>query len=308
MYDLIIIGGSAAGTSAAIYAARAKLDFKILAMDLGGEVANSGGVDNYLGFNETTGVELSQKFNAQLDHNQVNVEVGFEVQKVEKIVLGYRITGRDASSQTVSYDSKTVIVASGVRPRHLNVPGEKELYQKGLSYCTTCDGPLFKNKTVTTIGGGNSALESILMMRNLATRVYSINKNPEFKGEQVYIDKVKADSKVELIHDAATVQIIGDQQVTEVEYMDKATGQLRRINTDAVFVHIGIIPNTEMVKDLGILDPAGFIVADQLMSSKLPGLFAAGDVVNIPYNQIIIAAGQGAAASLAAQTYLHRLA
>lgn len=307
MYDLIIIGGSAAGTSAAIYAARAKLNFKIVAEDLGGEVINSGGVDNYLGFNETTGVELSQKFCAQLDHNQINVEVGFEVQQVMKLDQGYRVIGRDASLKTIEYESKTVILASGVRPRYLNVPGEKELYQKGLSYCTTCDGPLFKNKIVTTIGGGNSALESILMMRNLATRVYSINKNPEFKGEQVYIDKVKADPKVELIHDAATVQIIGDGKVTAVEYTDKASGRLQRVDTDAVFVHIGIIPNTEMVKDLGILDPAGFVIADQLMASKLPGLFAAGDVVNIPYNQIIIAAGQGAIASLAAQTYLHRL-
>jgi thioredoxin reductase len=160
---------------------------------------------------------------------------------------------------------------------------------------------------VTTIGGGNSALESILMMQKLATRVYSINKNPEFKGEQVYIDKVTAADNVELIHDATTMQITGDQRVTGVEYMDKITGQLQRVVTDAVFVHIGIKPNTEMVKDLDILDPAGFVIANQLMESRLPGLFAAGDIVNIPYNQIIIAAGQGAVASLAAQTYLHRL-
>lgn len=307
MYDLIIIGGSAAGTSAAIYAARAKLNFKVLAKDLGGEVASSGGVDNYLGFNETNGVELSQKFNAQLDHNQVDVEVGFEVLQVIKHDQGYKIIGRDATQQPAEYESQTVILATGVRPRHLDIPGEKELYQKGLSYCTTCDGPLFKNKIVTTIGGGNSALESILMMQKLATRVYSINKNPEFKGEQVYIDKVTAADNVELIHDATTMQIIGDQRLTGVEYMDKITGQLQRVVTDAVFVHIGIKPNTEMVKDLGILDPAGFVIANQLMETRLPGLFAAGDIVNIPYNQIIIAAGQGAVASLAAQTYLHRL-
>jgi thioredoxin reductase len=308
MYDLIIIGGSAAGTSAAIYAARAKLNFKLLAMDLGGEVANSGGVDNYLGFNDTTGVRLSQKFNSQLEHNQVDFEVGYEAQKVTQIESGYKIIGLNANRQMVEYKSRTVIVATGVRPRHLNVPGEPELYQKGLSYCTTCDGPLFKNKVVITIGGGNSALESILMMKNLATKVISINKNPEFKGERVYIDKVTSADNVELIHNAVTTRILGDQRVTAIEYTDKDSGEPRQIETDAVFVHIGITPNTEMVKELGVLDSAGFVIANQLMATELPGLFAAGDVVNLPYNQIIIAAGQGATASLAVQTYLHRLA
>lgn len=307
MFDLIIIGASAAGTAAAVYASRAQMNFKVLAKDLGGEVANSGEVWNYPGFDFITGVELSQKFNAQLAANKIEPEVGFEATAVEKTAAGFVVIGQDANGAEKRYEAKAVIVATGVRPRHLTVPGEHELYQKGLSYCTTCDGPLFRNKTVVTIGGGNSALESVLMLAGLCPKVYSINKNPEFKGEQVYIEKVKALPNVEIISNAKTTKILGDQRVSGVEYQDSTSGETKSITADGIFVHAGILPNTDFLKGLDILTPAGFIDANLLMETKILGLFVAGDIVNIPYNQIAIATGQGVIALLTAQGYLNRL-
>ncbi|MBU0707621.1 FAD-dependent oxidoreductase [Patescibacteria group bacterium] len=303
MLDLIIIGGSATGTAAAVYASRAQINFKVIAKDLGGEVANSGEVGNYPGFNETNGIELSQKFNDQLKYNKVEPEVGVEVENITKEGGVFKVQAKEGKS----YEAKTIILATGVRPRHLKVPGEEELYQKGLSYCSTCDGPLFKNKIVTTIGGGNAALESILMMSGLAEKVYAINKNPEFQGEQVYIKKLETLDNVELIYNASTTKILGDQVVSGVEYKATSSGETKTIETNGVFVHVGIIPNTEMVKDLNVLDKGGFVEVNNLMETKLSGFFAAGDVVNLPYNQIAISTGQGVTAFLTVQSYLNKL-
>ncbi|MDP3964660.1 MAG: FAD-dependent oxidoreductase [bacterium] len=305
MLDLIIVGGAAAGTGAAVYAARAKMNFKVIAHDLGGEVANSGEIGNYPGFNETNGIELSQKFNDQLKFNEIDVETGVMVEKIEKTGTHFIVRGKHGT-QDKSYEAKSVILATGVHPRHLGVSGEDNLYQKGVSYCSTCDGPLFRNKVVATIGGGNTALESILLLSNIAEKVYAINKNADFKGEAVYIEKVKQLKNVEIISEAQTTGFIGDQMLKEVEYKDK-DGAAKKIEVSGAFVHIGIIPNTGMVVDLGVLEPGGFVEANLLMETKVPGLFAAGDVVNIPYNQISIAVGQGVTALLTAQSYINKL-
>ncbi len=306
MLDILIIGGSAAGTAAAVYAARAKMNFKLVAKELGGEVATSGEIGNYPGFNETTGIDLSQKFNDQLKFNNVDVENDVEIIKIKKQGDGFLVAGKDLNGQDKSFEAKSVIVATGVRPRHLNVPGEKELYQKGVSYCSTCDGPLFRNKTVATIGGGNSALESVLMLAGIAEKVYLINKNAELRGEQVYIDKVKQLKNVELISEANTTKIVGDPTVSGVDYQDPA-GETKNIKVNGVFIHIGVIPNSDMIKDLGVTDKVGFAEVNLLMETKVPGLFAAGDVTNLPYNQIVIAAGQGTTAFLTAQNYINKL-
>lgn len=306
MLDLLIIGSAAGGSAAGIYAARAKMNFKVIAKDLGGEVANSGEVLNYPGFNQTTGVELAQKFSDQLKFNEVDVETGVWVEKISRSGRTFVIEAKDASGQPKKYEVKAVILTTGARPRHLNIPGEQEFYQKGLSYCTTCDGPLFRNKTVAAIGGGNSALESILLMSGLAKKVYSININSEFSGEKAYIEKVKQLPNVELIAKAETTAILGNQVVTRVEYLDKTTGEKKTIETQGVFIHIGIIPNTDMAKDLGVLNQAGFVEVNAFMETSVPGFFAAGDIVNIPYQQIAMATGQGVTAFLSAQAYLNK--
>ena len=306
MYDLLIIGGSAAGASAAIYAARAKLNFKVITKDLGGEVANSGEIGNYPGFNVTNGVELSEKFAEQMRFNQIDIETGVYIERIVRNGKTFVVTTKDDSEQSKTYEAKAIILATGARPRHLGVPGEQEYYQKGLSYCTTCDGPLYRQKIVTTIGGGNSALESILMMSNLASRVYSININPEFTGEKVYIEKVKNLPNVVLIPNAQTTTIVGNAAVSGVEYFEKASGDKKVIETQGVFIHIGIIPNSDMAKDLGVTNKFGFIEVDTHMQTAVPGFFAAGDVVNVPYQQIAIATGQGTTALLSAQAYLNK--
>lgn len=306
MYDLLILGGSAAGASAAIYAARAKMNFKVIAKDLGGEVANSGEIGNYPGFNVTNGVELSEKFAEQMRFNQVDLETGVHIERVAREGNTFIVTGRNDDGQPKKYEAKAVILATGARPRHLNVPGEQEYYQKGLSYCTTCDGPLFRQKAVATIGGGNAALESILMMSGLASRVYSININTEFSGEKVYIEKVKSLPNVSLIASAQTATILGGASVSGVEYFDKASGEKKVVEVQGVFIHIGILPNTDLVKELGVTDKLGFVEVNTRLQTVVPGLFAAGDVVNIPYQQIAIATGHGVAALLSAQSYLNK--
>ncbi len=305
MLDLIIIGGSTSCTAALIYAARSKLDVKIVAKDLGGEVATSGEIGNYPGFNETNGIDLSARFNEQLKFNKVDVEPDIEIQSIIQTADGFKLTGWDIDGKEKQYQSKAVVVATGVRPRHLNIEGESELYQKGLSYCSTCDGPLFREKTVAVIGGGNAALESLLLMTNIAKQVYSININPEFKGEQVYIDKVKELKNVDIISRAKTIRIIGQERVSGLEY--EVEGNRQTLTVDGIFVHIGVIPNSDFIKDLGIINKLGFIEVNKLMETSVPGVFAAGDVVDLPYNQIAISVGQGVTALLTAQSYLNRL-
>lgn len=306
MYDLLILGGSAAGASAAIYAARAKLNFKVITKDLGGEVANSGEIGNYPGFNVTNGVDLSEKFAEQMRFNRVEVENGVVIESIARQGKTFQIATNNEAGQSKTYEAKAVILATGARPRHLNVPGEQEYYQKGLSYCTTCDGPLFRKKVVTTIGGGNAALESILMMSGLASKVYSININHQFNGESIYIEKVKNLPNVELISSAQTITIVGKASVGGVEYLDKVSGTKKVIDTQGVFIHIGILPNTGMVKELGVTDKLGFVEVNTRMQTVVPGFFAAGDIVNIPYQQITIATGQGVTALLSAQAYLNK--
>ncbi|MBI3120286.1 MAG: FAD-dependent oxidoreductase [Candidatus Kerfeldbacteria bacterium] len=304
MHDLIIVGASAAGCSASVYAARAKMHFLLVAKDVGGEVASSGEIENWPGVNHTTGVELAEQFSKQLTHNHVEPEVSVEIQKIEKTGDTFVLTGLKDGSDPVQYEARTVLFATGVHPRHLNVPGEDTFYLKGVSYCTTCDGPLFKQKVVTTIGGGNSANESGIMMSGIASKVYVLTKNSDMQGEKTLIENLKSKSNVTIIPGATTTEIVGSTHVTGVKYTD-ASGTEQLLPTDGVFIHIGLIPNSSAVKDLVALDALGNVVIDAVGASSVPGLYAAGDVTNHPYKQIAIAAGQGVSGVLAIQSYLN---
>lgn len=307
MLDLIIIGGSAAAVSAAIYAVRHNLNFKIITKDLGGEVATAGEIYNYPGILKTTGIELAKNFQEQLEYNNVAAEEGAWVEKIEEekdgnFVIRYKKGGEEYEEKT-----KTVIVATGTRPRHLDIPGEKEFYQKGATYCTVCDGPLFKNKAVAVIGGGNSANEAGIMLSDIASKVYILTVNPDMTGEEAFIKKLKSFGNVEIIGNASVTKILGDKKVTGLEYQDKKTGEIKNLNIAGVFIHIGMEPNSQIVPEEVEKNERGEIKINKLCETNIPGLFAIGDVADVPFNQIIIAAGQGAIAALQVVDYLNKL-
>lgn len=302
--DLLIIGGSAAGVTAAVYAARRSLKFTHVSLDIGGEVFTSGEIENYTGFPSTDGFTLTEQFRKQLEHNKVPVQEGVTVKSITQLNGGFLVTA-DTLKGEAQWQAKTVIVATGAHPRHLGVDGETEFRGKGVTYCTTCDGPLFRGKRVVTIGGGNSALESALMMSELAEHVTVINKNPQFKGEQVLIDKLKSCSNVDILYSAKTLRINGDSKVSGVTYADQ-NGQEQTVAADGVFIHIGLIPNADFI-DIVEKNKPGEIIVDMYGRTNVPGIFAAGDVTTTPYKQIGVAVGQGVAAALSAVTYLNNL-
>lgn len=302
-YDLIIIGGSAAATAAGIYAVRRNLNFKIISKDFGGEVATSGEVDNYPGVPDTNGLELAEKFKKHLADYGVEPETGVEVEKIDKQEDGtFYITGKNGKE----YIAKAVIISTGVHPRELNVLREKELRHKGVSYCTVCDGPLFPGKAVAIIGGGNSALEAGIMMAGIANRVYVINKNSAFKGDQILIDNLSSKKNVEIIYNVMTTEIIGDGFVSGLKYKDKS-GAEKELKVDGIFIHIGMIPNSRLAPPGVERTGAGEIIVSKNCETNIPGLFAAGDVTDVLFKQIVIAAGQGTCALLQAVNYLNRL-
>lgn len=321
-YDLIIIGGSAAATSAAIYAKRRNLNFLILTKEFGGEVATSGEIGNWPGMLETNGIELTDKFREHLKYYNVEPELGVIVEKITRQEDGTfcitakkdgvltqaadKLSGDGDDSLRCDYVSRAVIVTTGVHPRGLNVPGEKEFRNKGVSYCTVCDGPVFPGKVTATIGGGNSALESALMLADIASKVYIINKNPQFKGDQILIDNLKQKRNIEIIYNADTAQILGDEFVRGLKYKDQS-GAEKELKVDGIFIHIGMVPNSSLVPDEVKKNSYGEIEINCLSETNVPGFFAAGDVTIVPHKQIVIAAGQGAAAALSAVSYLNKI-
>jgi len=336
VYDLIIIGGSAAATSAGIYAARRNLNFKIISKDFGGEVATSGEIGNWPGINRTDGLALANQFKEHLKFYKANMEEGIEVEKiarqddgifcitarpdaevalasdqvpkVPKVKEGHGLNGVGSISGQgrCDYLAKAVLIATGVHPRELAAPGEKELRNKGVSYCTVCDGPLFPGKTVAIIGGGNSALEAGIMMADIASKVYMLNKNPAFKGDQILMDNLSGKKNVEIIYNAITTEISGDGFVSGLKYKDSKTGEEKELKVDGIFIHIGMVPNSAIAPEGVEKNQFGEIVVNKNCETNAPGLYAAGDVTDIPFKQIVMAAGQGTCALLSAIQYLNR--
>ena len=300
-YDSIIIGASAAGISAAIYLKRRGINFLIIAKDIGGEMALSGIIENYPGFPYTTGIELTKKFKEHLE--KYNIEVLEEtVNKIEKDNEIFKVY-----SNKNLYISKTLIIATGSQPKRLNIPGEIEYNHKGVSYCSTCDMPLFSGKTVAIIGGGNSALEAALMGSDICKSVYLINKNPYFKGDKILIEQVQKKENIKIIYNALTKEIYGNNFVKGLKYLDLNDNNIKSLEINGVFIHIGMKPNTEFVPDeWNIKNSYGEIVVNKLCETNIPGLFAAGDVTDIPYKQIGIAVGQGIIAALSVVNYINR--
>lgn len=306
MRDLIIIGGSVAATAAGVYAARRKLDFQVVSKDFGGEVATSGEIENWPGTIHTTGIELSEQFKKHLEAYQAPIDLDVDVEAIKKTEQGFNVVG-ERNGQARTYEARAVIVATGAHPRELGAEGEKEFRGKGVTYCTVCDGPLFSSKVVATIGGGNSALESALMLAGIASKVYLINKNAAMKGDELLIEKVNNLPNVTEIPNAFTKRFFGKAFLEGLAYKDTATNEEKTLEVQGAFVHIGMVPNSDFLPPEVEKNAFGEIKINNTCETSLPGLFAAGDVTDVPYKQIGVAAGQGICAALTAVSYLNRL-
>lgn len=302
IYHTIVIGASAAGISASIYLKRRGINFLLISKDIGGEMALSGKVDNYPGIPETTGVELAKKFKEHLDKYEIKV-IFDEVKEIRKNENSFEvITEKD------KYEAYSLIVATGSKPKKLNIPGEESFFHKGVSYCYVCDLPLFKGKKVAIIGGGNSALEAGLMASDICEFAYVITKNPQMKGDAILIEELKNKNNVKIIYNALTQEIFGENFVRGIKYLDIINNKIEELYVDGVFIHIGMKPNTEFIPDeWNVKNSFGEIVVNKLCETAISGLFAAGDVTDLPYKQIGIAVGQGIISALSAINYLNQL-
>ncbi len=300
MRDLIIIGAGPAGITAAVYAARKKIDFMVVTDDIGGQTALSADVENYTGYQFITGPELVDKFEEHLKQFSVELKNSEPALRVSKAEDGYFII----ETKKTAYQAKTVIIASGRRPRKLDALGEEQFKNKGLSYCATCDGPLFSKKTVAVIGGGNSALDAALQMMNIAAHVYIININKEMGGDPIMREKLMSAPNVEIKNEAVTKEISGGQFVEALTY--EQNGVVNTLKVGGVFVEIGSTPNSDMI-DFVTKNKYGEIIVDNMNRTNAAGIFAAGDVTDIPEKQIIVAAGEGAKAVLGVSHYLYSL-
>lgn len=301
--DILVVGYGPAGITAAIYAARKQLEVVLVGDLPGGEVRNSGDIENWPGDQATDGNSLADKFIAHLkDHAK-------EVKVVQSLVESIEKQGEvfvSKLSNGEEYRSRTVIYAAGRHPRELNVPGEKELKNRGVTYCATCDAPLFAGKSVAVIGGGNTGAEAVIMLQRIAEKIYLLHNQKELAADAVLVKNFIDDPKVEILLEANTRAIEGGQMVEALRYVDAGSDQEHSLPVQGVFVTIGAIPNTAPVKDLVALDEFGAVVADRYGRTNVPGFFAAGDVTDNRDAQIVVAAGHGCSAALSAGDFLSR--
>jgi NADH-dependent peroxiredoxin subunit F len=298
IYDVIIAGAGPAGITASVYAARKRMDLLVLTEDIGGQTVWSGDIENYTGYQFISGVELAGKFEEHIK------QYGIEVREKEPVTAIER-EGELLKIFTAhgEYLSKTLIVASGKRSRELNVPGEKEFRNRGLAYCATCDAPLFADKDVAVIGGGNSALEAGLQLVKIARKIYVVNIAPDLTGDAIMREKLVGHEKVTVMNKTKVLAVSGDKFVESISVENEDGRQ--EIDAQGVFVEIGLIPNTAFKSDLE-LNELGEIKVNNCTETNIRGIFAAGDVTEVPEKQIIIAAGEGAKAALRAFNYVVR--
>ncbi|MEG1615328.1 MAG: alkyl hydroperoxide reductase subunit F [Bacteroidales bacterium] len=296
-YDVIVVGGGPAGTSAAIYSARKGLSVALVAERIGGQVLETVGIENLISVPQTTGKQLGSDLKAHLDHYSVDL---LENRKIDsaRIEGGRKVLNTSLGEQL---SAPALIIATGASWRKLNVPGESDYIGSGIAFCTHCDGPFYKGKKVAVVGGGNSGLEAAIDLSGIATHVTVLEFMNELKGDRVLQEKLHALPNVEIITNVATKEILGDgQKVTSMQYTNRETGEVIPLEVDGVFVQIGLTANSSPFKELVEVNRMGEILIDAHCRTSVPGIYAAGDVSTVPYKQIVIAMGEGAKASLSA--------
>jgi NADH-dependent peroxiredoxin subunit F len=298
-YELIIIGAGPAGITAGVYAARKRMRFLMITMDIGGQASLSWEIDNYLGYQFITGPELVQKFKEHLQQFNVELREDEKVTAVEKSGDSVLI-----KTDKGEYSAETVIVASGRRRKKLGVEGEDEFKNKGVTYCATCDGPLFADMDVAVIGGGNAALDATLQLIKIAKRIYLIEATPQLTADRIMIQKAAESGKVFIYTGTKIKRIYGDRLVQGMEI--EKDGKAESLPVSGIFIEIGSIPTSDPVTGV-TKNERGEIMVNCSCETNIAGIFAAGDVTNVPAKQIIVACGEGAKACISAFDYVNRM-
>lgn len=303
IYDIIVIGGGPAGYTAALYASRAGLSTLLLErMSAGGQMALTGDIENYPGFDEgidglTLGIKMQQgaeRFGAKTEYAEVtSVDFSKEIKEV--------------NTDYGTYYAKTVVVSSGANPRELGVKGEEELVSKGVHYCAHCDGRFYKNKTVVVVGGGNSAAQDAIYLSRLAQKVYLVHRRGELRATKLYYDQLLKSENVELVWNSVVEEFLSDGRLTGIKIKNLKTEELRRISCDGVFVSIGRKPATDFLCNAVALDNNGYIIADESTKTDVQGVYAVGDVRTKALRQVVTAVADGAVAVHYAEEYLAKI-
>jgi len=303
LYDIIIIGAGPAGMTAAIYAARQKVKFLLMSIDLGGQMVWSSEVDNYPGIPDVSGIEMVQRFQKHIkDYN-------IKVKQEEVLEVGKKGKKCFVKTKKGVYKSKAVVIASGKKPKKLNVPGEEKFLGKGVNYCATCHAPSFKDKIVAVAGGGNSGLEAALFLIKYAKKVYLLEAMKNLKGETYLKNKVLQNKKVKIMTDVKIKEIKGEDAIKFIAY--EKSGKNFKLPVDGIFIEIGLVAKVNFAK-LVKKNKWGEIIlyrstkTHEENMTNIPGIFAAGDVTDIPAKQIVVAAGEGCKATLAAFDYINK--
>ena len=301
-FDLLVVGGGPAGAAAAIYAGRKGVRTGVVAERFGGQVLDTLAIENFISVKETEGPKLAAALEQHVREYEVDI---MNLQRAVTLVPGGMIEVKLAGG--ASLKAKSVILATGARWREMNVPGEHEYRGRGVAYCPHCDGPLFKGKRVAVIGGGNSGVEAAIDLAGIVAHVTLLEFDGQLRADAVLQARLKSLPNVTVITSAQSTEVHGaDGKVNGLSYRERATGELRRLDLEGVFVQIGLVPNTDWLKGVVALSPRGEIEVDARGQTSVPGVFAAGDVTTVPFKQIIIAMGEGAKASLSAFDHLIR--
>ena len=298
MHDLIIIGGGPAGLTSAVYAARKKMDTLLLTKELGGQLMWTKEIENYMGYQFISGPELMEKFEEQVKRFAVKTQYE-EVTEVAVQDDGTFIV----KTTEGAYQSKAVILAPGKRSRLLGVPGETEFAGRGVSYCATCDGPLFADKIVAVVGGGDSAVQAAIELSHVSPTVYLVTRS-DYRACSIILDKMYATANIIELKGYVPEGIYGNDLVEKLTIRNRESRETKDLDVQGVFVEIGLQPNSEFLAGLVSINTNNEIIIDCRTRTNIPGLFAAGDVTNGPDKQIVIAAGEGAKAALMAYEYL----
>ena len=303
MKGLVILGAGPAGMTAAVYAARKKVDMALISKDVGGQMLWTLGIENYMGYQYIEAPDLISKFDAQVRQFPIEQRIGNNAGSVKQVSGGFRVEVDGGEP----LEARVVLIATGKRPRQLGVPGEGRLRGRGVSYCATCDGPLFNTDKVAIVGGGNSGLEAVYDLLKIGSPRVNLISNTPLTADEVLIEQVRDNPNLTIFTEHEVVEITGDKRVEGMRIRSLKDGKEQDLEVGAAFVEIGLQPNSELVKGLADLNRWGEVKVNPSCETSMPGLYAAGDVTDVPEKQIVVAAGEGAKAAIQVQKYLQRL-